>query len=114
MQLERLRSSCPLKHRAMVAHAWYELRAFCRFDGLKPCDPEKPYFSHEENFSKMKSGCSGSKQRNSVAVLDPSTSDRFSRAETAVERRMYRALALLAAMRAQCPGNLLLGPKKSR
>jgi len=29
------------------------------------------------------------------------------RAETAVERRIYRALALLAAMRAQGPGNLL-------
>jgi hypothetical protein len=29
------------------------------------------------------------------------------RAETAVERRIYRALALLAVMRAQGPGNLL-------
>jgi hypothetical protein len=53
-------------------------------------------------------------QRNSGGVLDARTSDRSSRAETAVERRMYRALALLAAMRAQGPGNLLLGSKKSR
>jgi hypothetical protein len=52
--------------------------------------------------------------RPALAVLDPSTSGRFSRAETAVERRMYRALALLAAMRAQGPGNLLPEPKKSR
>jgi hypothetical protein len=43
----------------------------------------------------------------SIAVLNPSISDRFSRAETAVERRMYRALALLAAMRAEDPSKLL-------
>jgi hypothetical protein len=52
--------------------------------------------------------------RPALAVLDPSTSDRFSRAETAVERRMYRALALLAAMRTQGPGNLLPEPNNSR
>jgi hypothetical protein len=51
--------------------------------------------------------------RPALAVLDPSTADRFSRAETAVERRMYRALALLAAMRAQGPGNLHPEPKNS-
>lgn len=38
-----------------------------------------------------------------LALIDPATADRFSRAETAVERRMYRALAALAAMRAQEP-----------
>jgi hypothetical protein len=47
----------------------------------------------------------------SLASSDPSSSDRFSRAETAVERRMYRALAALAAMRARGISNLLPEPK---
>ena len=33
-------------------------------------------------------------------VLEPTTADRFARAETAIERRMYRALAVLFATRA--------------
>ena len=44
----------------------------------------------------------------SMTVVDRDISDRFARAETAVERRMYRALAALAAMRAGPGSNLLL------
>ena len=45
----------------------------------------------------------------SLAVHDPDTSERFARAETAVDRRMYRALALLIAMtmRTGGPANLV-------
>jgi len=39
------------------------------------------------------------KSRSTAAILPPeTTSDRFSRAETAIERRMYRALGMLLAM----------------
>jgi hypothetical protein len=42
-----------------------------------------------------------------MTVVDRDISDRFARAETAVERRMYRALAALAAMRAAPVANFL-------
>jgi hypothetical protein len=42
-----------------------------------------------------------------MAMVDPRTSERFSRAETQAERRMYRALSALAAMRSQSPSDLL-------
>ena len=47
------------------------------------------------------------KTATSMMVIDRDISDRFARAETAVERRMYRALAALAAMRAGPGSNLL-------
>jgi hypothetical protein len=50
------------------------------------------------------------RRASSLASSDPSSSDRFSRAETAVERRMYRALAFLTTMRAQGISNLLPEP----
>jgi hypothetical protein len=43
----------------------------------------------------------------SMTVIDRDISDRFARAETAEERRMYRALAALVAMRGGTPSNLL-------
>jgi hypothetical protein len=51
------------------------------------------------------------RRASSLAISDPSSTGRFSRAETAVERRMYRALALLTAMRAQGTSNLLPEPR---
>ena len=46
-------------------------------------------------------------------VLEPTTADRFARAETAIERRMYRALAVLFATRAG-DGSKLLPPKAAK
>jgi hypothetical protein len=43
----------------------------------------------------------------SMTVIDRDISDRFARAETAVERRMYRALAALIATRTGSLVNLL-------
>ena len=45
--------------------------------------------------------------RMAMAMVDPSTSERFSRAETQAERRMYRALSALATMRSQTFPDLL-------
>jgi hypothetical protein len=47
------------------------------------------------------------KTATSMTVIDEDLSERFARAETAVERRMYRALAALAAMRAVPVSSLL-------
>ena len=47
------------------------------------------------------------KSAKDTAIISRDISDRFARAETAVERRMYRALTLLAAMRAHGLSNLL-------
>jgi len=44
--------------------------------------------------------------RMATAMVDPRTSERFWRAETQAERRMYRALSALAAMRSQSPSEL--------
>lgn len=49
--------------------------------------------------------------RIAVAMLDPNTSDRFSRAQTMYERRMYRALAFLMMLRGEAPGKPLPVPK---
>jgi|SRR5579864_592701 len=51
------------------------------------------------------------RSRISMAIIDPNTSERFSRAETVAERRMYRALAGLMVLWGKGPGNLLLKPK---
>jgi hypothetical protein len=53
------------------------------------------------------------KSDTSMAIIDPGVCDRFSRAETVVERRMYRALSLLAAMKGETPLQLLPQSKKS-
>jgi hypothetical protein len=47
------------------------------------------------------------KTASSMTIIDRDISDRFARAETAVERRMYRALAALVAMRTGPIANLL-------
>jgi hypothetical protein len=47
------------------------------------------------------------KTATSMTVIDRDISERFARAETAVERRMYRALAALAGMRAVPVSSLL-------
>ena len=46
-----------------------------------------------------------------TAIVDPKIFERFSRAETQAERRMYRALAALTAMRSQSIPNLLPAAK---
>ena len=46
-----------------------------------------------------------------LSTVDPTTSDRFSRAETAAERRMYRAFAALLTLRGKPASNLLPEPK---
>ena len=53
-----------------------------------------------------------SEAESSRAVLDPATAERFARAETAVERRMYRALGALFAARGG-NGLKLLPPKET-
>lgn len=49
--------------------------------------------------------------RTLMAIVDANTSDRLSRAQTTYERRMYRALACLMALRGEAPGKALPVPK---
>lgn len=54
------------------------------------------------------------KRAKSLATIDAGIFDRFSRAETAVERRMYRALGVLSMMRAQDISTLLPDPRSKK
>ena len=54
------------------------------------------------------------KRAESLATIDAGIFDRFSRAETAVERRMYRALAALSMMQEQDISTLLPDPRSKK